>query len=223
MNRTVTLVRQLSELSKQLKRAAVWNGSRLHVDATAQPYMYELLCFFHVALQAHASFGLRIVGAAPMPNGKKKAKWPRAPGHKSNHSYISLINGKGGAEAFQLCPGIKVLDQYKTHRAPDVSLLAAGTPATPQYPHLLGCWDAKYTSRAGSSLPGPQIADFIVTYRSLGEPQMPASWKSKVSSTWCKRSGVLTNAVQSGENDAFLKANKVGETSLFPQQPIVRP
>lgn len=219
------LSKRLIEIAAELKRAATWNGSGLAVDATGDPFLYELLCYFHVALKASENYTVRVDGrTGTSKGGKLAALWPKKPGLKRNFSYLRLTPKSNVPQpSFQLCPGIKIEDRHQKQRAPDINLMRGDTPSTPTYTHLLLCWDAKYTGRAGSRLADDAVSDFIFTVWQLGNPVPDPSWLSKVSAPECQKCGLLTNALGSTERDATLQAHNVSETREFPTNPSTRP
>ena len=209
------LTATLKEVATRLKTAAVWNGTGLAVDAKADDYVYELLCYFQAATAAMNGFRLEIAGAVgKSKSGKTAAKWPKKPGLKANFSYIRLLNGQ--QERFQLCPGIRVTDIHGKERAPDISLQLAGAPAEPTHSHLVAVWDAKYTATSGLRVPDVAMADFAYTFRQLGSPVPPPNWLSVVTHKEWRCSGVLTNGQQSTEPTAALMASGIAETCRFP-------
>lgn len=222
MTRSMDIARELRNLSARLKRAAVWNGSGLHVDATTQPYMFELMCFFRLAVEAHGSFAVRVEGKTSGFASRPKAHWPRSPGSKANFSYLSL-RGTNNRELHQLCAGINVLDMFSKQRAPDITLLRAGTGDLPTHQDIEACWDAKHTDNPKKRLPDAQVADFAVTFGSFAKPRPPSIWQAALPSRWFKQSGLLTNGIQSTEPASFLAHHGIQETSVFPLAPTVRP
>jgi hypothetical protein len=205
----------LKEVAKTLKTAAVWNGTGLAVDAKADDYVYELLCYFQAATAAMASFKLELAGAVgKSKSGKHAAMWPKKPGLKANFSYIRLLNGK--QEYFQLCPGIRVTDIHGKDRAPDISLQLAGAPVKPTHSHLAGIWDAKYTATKGARIPDVAVADFAYTFRQLGCPVPPPNWLAVVTHKEWRCSGVLTNGKESTELTAALLDSGISETCHYP-------
>ena len=209
------LTASLRNVAAKLKTAAVWNGTGLAVDAKTDDYVYELLCYFQAATAAMAGFNLEIAGAiGKSKSGKNAAKWPKKPGLKANFSYIRLLNGQ--QERFQLCPGIRVTDIHGKDRAPDISLQLAGAPAEPTHSHLVGVWDAKYTTTKGSRVPDVAVADFVYTFHQLGSPIPPPTWLSVVMHKEWRCSGVLTNGKESTELTAALMANGISETCHYP-------
>jgi hypothetical protein len=225
MTDSKTLVSRLRRVAAELRTAAVWNGTGLAVDATKDDYLYELCCYFRLALVAAPSFRLRIAGAiGTAKGGKPAAKWPKKPGQKQNFSYLSLADKSGRVEQFQLCPGIKVTDVHGKDRAPDLILLNGGAPAQPTHVHVLAFWDAKYTSALHLRLPDTAVSDFIFTYQQLGTPILSAAWSQKVRGAEWQRSGLLTNGQASTEPTATLIAYNVSETHGFPDgPPVTRP
>jgi hypothetical protein len=218
------IVRQLGKVATELRRAAVWNGSNLAVDTASDDFLFELLCFFHIAMRASSGFDIGVAGKIVLTSGgKKAARWPRKPGKKENFSYLQLSSRLARSAGFQLCPGIKVTDVHGKDRASDVNLLDGDAPPSPTHSHLRACWDAKYTARADSKLPDTAVSDFIFTYMELGKPTPPATWLSKVSAPECRTSGLLTNGRSSTERDAALLAYGVSETHKFPGHPVTRP
>jgi hypothetical protein len=220
---TKPIVDRLKKLSASLKTAATWNGSGLAVDAIEDDYIYELMCYFHMAVCASGAYGCSIKGKVDAPSKKKKkARWPKKPALKENYSYISLSLPNVGTEAFQLCPGIFVEDKNGKARAPDINLLKPAAPDKPSYQDLLACWDAKHTSREGTRLPDTAVSDFAFTYQQLGSPTPPASWVSSIADVICHKSGLLTNGDESTEPLAVLQAYGIAETNFFPLLSITR-
>jgi hypothetical protein len=223
MSSTKTFVKQLKAVAASLKTAAVWNGTSLAVDANKDDYVYELLCYFKIAVSASNACGCSIKGKVDAPvGGKKRARWPKKPALKKNFSYISLSVQSSGVEVFQLCPGIMVDDKHGKARAPDVNLLTAGAPDSPSYKCLCACWDAKHTNQEGSRLPDTAVSDFVFTYQQLGSPFPPANWTTAVTDIFCKKSGILTNGYESTEPLAALQFYHIAETSQFPDSPVIR-
>ncbi|CAM8637063.1 hypothetical protein MCEZEM1_00069 [Comamonadaceae bacterium] len=223
MSSTKPFVDRLKKVSELLEKAATWNGSGLAVDAKSDDFVYELMCYFHIAVCASGAYSCSIGGNVHAPaKGKKKAKWPKKPALKENFSYISLSEPIDGSEAFQLCPGIEVSDKHGKARAPDVNLLGAGAPDRPSFGDLHACWDAKHTNRDGSRLPDTAVSDFAFTYQQLGRPCPPATWTRRVTDVVCKKSGLLTNGNESTEPLAVLQSYGIAETSFFPLSPVTR-
>lgn len=223
MSSTKLFVDRLKKVSALLEQAATWNGSGLAVDAKADDYVYELMCYFHIAVCASGAYSCSIKGKVDAPaKGKTRARWPQKPALKENFSYISLSAPIGGSEAFQLCPGIMVSDKHGKARAPDVNLLKAGAPDRPSYQDLHACWDAKHTNRDGSRLPDTAVSDFAFTYQQLGSPCPPATWTGGVTDVVCKKSGLLTNGNESTEPLAVLQSYGIAETCFFPLSPVTR-
>jgi hypothetical protein len=220
-----SLVRRLRSVAVEVKTAAVWNGTGLAVDATKDDYLYELYCYFRLALAAAPSFRLQIAGAiGTTKGGKPAAKWPKKPGQKKNFSYVSLVEKSGHAEQFQLCPGIKVTDVNGKDRAPDLILLGGNAPSQPTHAHVRALWDAKYASMPQSRLADTAVSDFIITYQQLGAPTLPSAWSQKINPTEWQRPGLLTNGQASTERTAMLIAYGVSETHGFPDgPPVTRP
>jgi hypothetical protein len=221
------LILKVSDVSAKLKKAAVWKGSQLAVDAGEDHFLYEQYCYFHIALSAAKPFDLRIVGRTGLSgNGHRTAFWPQGPGLKKNYSYISLMDKSQAKETFQLCPGIRVEDIHGKDRAVDVTLQKAGSPSTPSPVHsdVLALWDAKYTIKPTTALSDKEVSDFIFTFMQLGGPTPPGAWTSAVKVPECQRSGLITNALPSTEKLATLAAYKISETSRFPDNaPLTRP
>ena len=219
MSDSKALVRRLRQVATALKVAAKWNGSGLAVDATKDDFLYELDCYFRAALAAKEYFDIQVAGKTVMTKSKKNAvKWPKKPGHKKNFSYLSLLSPKSGKEAFQLCPGVEILDKDGKARAPDVSLQSTGAPDQPTHSHLLSIWDAKFTSKTGARLPDTAVSDFVFTFQQLASPKAPKQWTKLKGKEW-QRSGLLTNAQASTEPDSVFVTYGVSETSGFPDGP----
>jgi hypothetical protein len=218
MARSRALVRSLQQVAAKLRTAAVWNGTRLAVDAARDDFLYELCCYFRAALEAAPSFTLKVAGATgTTKRGKPAAKWPKKPGKKQNFSYLSLLDGS--RERFQLCPGIKITDVHGKNRAPDVILLDRGAPSAPTFAHVLAIWDAKYTSSPASRLPDTEVSDFIFTFQQLGTPKMSLEWSQAMNTAEWRSSGLLTNGEPSTEPSAVLVAHGVSETCRYPDGP----
>jgi hypothetical protein len=219
------LVRRLRKVAENLRKAAVWNGSGLAVDATKDDYLYELLCYFQLAVLSASKFNVRIAGAVGTSKaGVSFAKWPKKSGYKTNFSYLSIEQAAGKAEIFQLCPGIRIRDIHGKNRAPDIILLSAGAPGRPTFQHVLACWDAKYTSRPESRLPDTAVSDFIFTFIQLGKPIPPPTWVGALGTPFCQKSGLLTNGDESTEFSSTLSAHGVSETHHYPfGKSITRP
>ena len=221
MSNAKDMVRRLKTVASQVKSAATWNGSLLPVDATKDDYIYELYCYFDLAVVASAHFGLRVSGEFDINhNGKRAAKWPKKPANKKNYSYLSLREPVAGDEIFQLCPGIKVQDRHGKARAPDINLLWAAAPDEPSHAHAVAIWDAKYTCKIGTRLPDTAVSDFFVTYQQLGSPKPSALWTLRVKEAEWRQSGLLTNGLESTEPDATLIEYGVSETSGLPDGPL---
>lgn len=219
-----SIAKRLREASKKLKQAAVWNGTDLAVDATKDNYVFELLCYFRVALHASKDFSIEVAGNLKTPtSGSSKAKWPKTPGKKENFSYISLKDKTGGDETYQLCPGINITDMHGKDRAPDVNLLNKDTGDHPKHTDLVACWDAKHTNRQGSRLPDTAVSDFIYTFQQLGSPSQPLPWGVTKGEEMFARSGLITNGCESTEPDAALVRHGISETYNFPHTPKTRP
>lgn len=216
------IARDLRAAAARLKRAAVWKGSGLAVDAKNDSYVFELLCYFNVALAAKQNFAISVDGKTKSgKDGKLAALWPKSPGLKENFSFLRLKSSAG--VEYQLCPGIKIKDKHGKLRAPDVNLLGGSANSHPSCPDLLACWDAKYSEYTTSPLSDQAVSDFIYTYQQLGKPTPPSNWRTLVSGEPYQRSGVLTNAQPSSEPDGALAENGLAETSGFPHSPQTRP
>lgn len=219
---TRALARELREVAKKLEKAAVWKGSKLAVDAATDSFVYELLCYFHIALAAAAHFEIRVAGLDKSSGvAKPIARWPKSPGHKQNFSYFHLMSQSD--DKYQLCPGINIKDKYNKLRAPDVNLLKGDSHSSPLWKDLLACWDAKFSSHDTKPLKDKEVADFIYTYQQLGNPRPPPTWCTAVTAPSYQRSGILTNAQASSEPDGALRENFLLETSGFPFSPKTRP
>jgi hypothetical protein len=214
------LLRRLKSTSNALERAARWRGSRHEVDAANDHYVYELLCYFSIALAAAQKFETEIVAVKRF--GKLGAHWPRSHGHKSSFSYIRL-NSRQAKPLFELCPGIEVLDLNEKPRSPDVNLLRAGGSATPGSKDLHAIWDAKYVYDPSKRLSDKDVGDFVYTYEELGAPKAPPSWTQLITNVEFKYSGLLTNGDFSTERDAALSKRGICETKNFPHSPQTRP
>jgi hypothetical protein len=222
MNDARRIARELREAAARLKSAAVWKGSDLAVDAAKDSYVFELLCYFNVALAAKERFAVSLDGKLESRKGGKfVARWPKSPGHKGNFSYLRLKSEAGNE--YQLCPGIEIEDKHGKSRAPDVNLLAGSAGSSPSYRDLLACWDAKYSENTAAPLADQAVADFIYTYQQLGKPELPAAWRSLVRGAPYERSGIFTNAQRSSERDEAFAENGLAETSGFPHSPRTRP
>ena len=220
MTVSTALVRQVQRVARELQKAATWRGSLLPVDASRDDFVYELVCYFRIALDTSSHFDLEISGNTSTHKGKKIALWPKKPGLKKSFSFISVQ--QKSLEIFQLVPGVKILDKYGANRAPDCNLLAGSTGSEPSWADLHALWDAKYTCRSAARLPDVAVSDFSYAFSALGKPVPPASWAMKVAA-YFKSSGILTNATSSLEPDLALKANGILETSGFPDSPKTRP
>jgi hypothetical protein len=204
--------------------AGVWNGSHQAVDANKDHYVYELLCYFHIAEAARVAFTLRLAGRLGSPrDGAPVARWPKKPGKKTNFSFLCLHEINGYRQRFQLCPGIEVQDKHGKSRAPDGNLLCGDAPDEPTYKHLHACWDAKYSERPGSSIPDTAVSDFAYTFHQLGPPLTPGEWSGPLKGSAFARSGLLTNVGKSSERDDALKEAGISETCNFPDDPKTRP
>jgi hypothetical protein len=225
MTKSAELAQQFQEIANRLKEAAVWNGSIAAVDAEVDSYVYELLCYFRVALAAKLAFKLKISGEVAIDRkGVSTALWPRGPALKKNFSYIALTPISKSATSFQLCPGIEIEDKHGKGRSPDINLLSHDAPDSPGWKSLHGCWDAKYTKNSKKRLPDTAISDFSYTYQHLGSPIMPHSWSSSVvQQKEFQKSGVLTNGLQSTERDSALIETGISETAGFPLNSQTRP
>jgi hypothetical protein len=218
-----TVVRALHEAARQLAEAAHWRGSGLAVDAHKANYVFELLCYFTMSLEAGRHYSLTIEGTKRLRNGRQQARWPRSHGLKRSFSYIRLTSGSGTATGFQLCPGIDIEDKHRKARAPDINLLQEHAPMAPTHQDLLGCWDAKYSATPSAPLRDEAVSDFVYTHQQLGSPNPPTAWTAAVTKTPFSRSGILTNAQHSSEPNAALAGNNIAETSNFPVAPMTRP
>ena len=218
--RSKQLVSKLKAAAKRLRAAAQWQGSLQDVDSDQNPYIYELLCYFSLALQTHQHFKLKIV---PRPHPKTHAPaalWPRGPAKKVNFSYVCLHNTADQCQ-YELCPGIDVIDRFGQPRAADINLLIPNGPPHPTFQHLCAIWEAKHRQR-NRRLSGPEVSDFIVTFEAQGKPSLPASWQQIMPPTF-QRSGILTNGKHSTETDRHLQERQISETSAFPDAPVTRP
>lgn len=224
MKTSTSMVAQLKRAAAELKKAAKWNGSSLAVDANSDGYVYELLCYFHVALAAKHCFGIQVAGYITKVPGKRVvARWPKSPGMKKNFSFLQLIDSHSKSIGFQLCPGIKITDKHGKKRAPDINLLSSNAPHQPTYKDLLACWDAKHRSNPLVRLSDAEVSDFIYTYQQLGQPAPPTSWSANLASSTYSKSGLFTNGDKSTELDKALSENGISETHNFPAKPVTRP
>jgi hypothetical protein len=223
MTISVELVRQIQEVASGLKKAAVWNGSLVAVDADTNDYVYELLCYFKVALSAKSAFSLKIAGKVVTDRkGLPTARWPRKSGLKKNFAYIQLHSLTENGNSMQLCPGIRVEDKHGKKRAPDINLLKGDTPDDPLHIHMNACWDAKFTNNITGSLPDIAVSDFAYTFQQFGAPSPPPAWTTLAYKPFAL-SGILTNGKQSSEVNAALSEYGIIETSEFPDAPNTRP
>jgi hypothetical protein len=159
------LAASVQAVAEQLKIAAVWNGSRESVDGAKDNYVYEILCYLHIAKAAKSGFNLQIGGRTErLRDGTSVARWPKKPGKKLNFSYFRLFEKSQPAESFQLCPGVKIADKHGKYRAPDVNLLSGGALDPPDYGQLQACWDAKYSIKPGVPVPDVAVSDFGYTF-----------------------------------------------------------
>lgn len=219
-----SIVQRLRQASKKLKKAAVWNGTDLAVDATKDDYIFELLCYFGAALHAQSDFSIEVTGNIETVSPKScKAKWPKKPGNKENFSYLSLKDKVGGNERYQLCPGINIEDMHGKGRAPDINLLNKDVGDHPKHTDLLACWDAKYTSREDTRLPDTAVSDFIYTFKQLGSPTQKTPWSKSTGDKVFAQSGLITNGQESTEPVKALLCHGISETNNFPIAPQTRP
>lgn len=225
MTTSKALVEGLQEAAAALRKAARWNGTGLSVDAKKDSFVFELLCYFTVALRAKSAFRIEVTGVIEGGGSGKplKARWPRSHGLKQNFSYLRLSGRGVPAIEFQLCPGIAVVDEDGKARAPDINLLKGDCKDQPSHSELLACWDAKHTTYDTSTLPDTAVSDFIYTYEQLGSPSPPPDWTSRVSGAAYSRSGIFTNGQKSTEPDKTLAKHGVSETANFPAAPSTRP
>lgn len=224
MTTSKKLVRSVQAVAAKLQLAGVWNGSRRAVDASKDHYVYELLCYFHIAEAAKVAFTLRLAGRVDSPrNGSLVARWPKKPGKKTNFSFLWLQDSNGPHGCFQLCPGIEIVDKHGKTRAPDGNLLCKDAPNEPTYEHLRACWDAKYSEKLGSSVPDTAVSDFVYTFHQLGAPLTPAEWSGALKGSAFAGPGLITNVGKSSERDAALREAGISETYNFPDAPKTRP
>jgi len=223
MTTSITMATRLKYAARKLKKAAKWHGSGLPVDIKTDDYVYELLCYFHVALAAQKNYSIRLECGIKKPMEPPEARWPKKPGMKENFSYLKILDGETNSVLFQLCPGINVTDKHGKDRAPDINLLSGAAPTQPTHNHLLASWDAKHTSGSKARLPDTAVSDFIFTYQQLGQPTLPAQWCDNLEGTAFVRSGLFTNGNMSTERDAALSEAGVSETCNFPVSPMTRP
>lgn len=225
MKKASSLLKSISHAATALRKAARWKGSVRSVDIKNDDFLYELFCYFKVALAAKQGFQIRLAGKlVRRGNGRLAAQWPRKPGDKVNFSYLALhetvVNNK---EVFQLCPGINIRDKFNKFRALDINLLHGSTGAEPSYQDLDGIWDAKYLTNSASRLPDTQVSDFAYTFRHLGSPVIPSIWIAATKKPELQRSGILTNGKRSTEKDNALEEEGISETEQFPHNPTTRP
>lgn len=224
MKTSTSMVAKLKAAAAELKKAAKWNGSRLAVDANSDNYVYELLCYFHVALAAKDCFDIQVAGyIVNGPRKKRVATWPKSPGMKQNFSFLQLTEAHTQNASFQLCPGIKVTDKNGKKRAPDINLLSGNAPDQPTHQNLLACWDAKHRSNPLVRLSDTDVSDFVYTYQQLGQPTPPASWTANLANPTYSKSGLFTNGNESTELDKALDEYGISETNNFPAKPVTRP
>lgn len=221
MTASAQLARELSTVANQLRKASLWNGAMEPVDVVKDDFVYELLCYFRVAVAASTAFSVAMAGSIKqLPSGEVLALWPKKPGKKVNFSYLSLRDGTS-TEQFQLCPGIRITDQDGKDRAPDINLLGANAPSNPHRGHLLCCWDAKYTVKSGP-LSDVAVSDFVFTVQQLGFPKPPPPWTNVTPKPW-GTPGILTNGAASTEPTAMFQRIGISETCYFPDTPTTRP
>jgi hypothetical protein len=223
MKKSREIVSQFQEVAKRLKAAAVWSGSLAPVDAVNNDYVYELLCYFHVALSVQATFQLTIAGKTEMKSKRKTARWPRSHALKENFSYIDVQSAHQPEMHFQLCPGIYIKDKHGKRRAPDINLLKGDTPETdPDHTHLHACWDAKHTIRKLKPLSDTAVSDFAYTFLQFNSPPMHSNWKTAAGKPFAS-SGLITNGAMSSELVEALSEFGISETWDFPSAPKTRP
>ena len=224
MTNSKKLAQNVQAVAERLRIAAVWNGSRDAVDVCKDHYLYEILCYFHIAKDAKMGFHILISGRTDMlKDGSSVARWPKKPGKKSNFSFLRLRAKNQKNESFQLCPGIEVIDKHGKTRAPDANLLCQNAPDQPKHEHLRACWDAKYSIKPTSPVSDVAVSDFVYTFKMFEAPVIPAEWSTSVSGSPFVRSGIVTNAGKSSEPDAALMEFGITEISHFPDAPTTRP
>jgi hypothetical protein len=216
-----TLIRQLRDVAKHVKNAAEWKGSGFAVDGAKDHYVYELLCYLTLCKEVAQHFKLKLVARYDPKTKKPTANWPKSPGRKEKHSYFRLQDQANHCH-FELCPGIKVADQYDQDRAADINLLRPSDSLHPTHTDVCGIWDAKYRVEATRRIEGPELFDFVLTYEVLKRPTPPEAWSNVVSSPF-QRSGLLTNGQFSTEPLALLVERGVQETATYPDTPQTRP
>ena len=218
------ILKRLHAAATQLRKAARWKGSSIGVDATTDSYVFELLCFFDVAL---ASGGLTptIVARTDRRKGRQPiAKWPKSPAEMSNYSYLLLTDKTTGDLVYRLCPGIKIEDTDGKKRAPDVNLLVAGTSEKPVHTDLVLSWDAKFVTDPAGAMSDVGVADFIYTLNHCLQPSgSRVRWLAETTEKRYRASGLVTNGDMSSERDAALKRAGIFETARFPLNPSTRP
>ena len=223
MRKGLELMNRLSRAAIALRKASRWKGSLLPVDAARDDFLYELLCYFRVALAAKEDFKLEVANAIMNQSGRFTARWPQKPGNKCNFSFFLLKGAQAGETVFQLCPGIRIKDRHNKRRAPDINLLHGNTGAEPSSQDLAGIWDAKYLMNSASRLPDTQVSDFAWTFQQLGSPVTPSIWIAATKKPEFRGSGILTNGKFSTEMENALKAEGILETEQFPDSPATRP
>ena len=224
MRESKALLESLQVVADRLRPAAVWQGSGKPVDAAKDDYVFELLCFFHIAMAAQTRFRVAVRGKVEL--GKVPiARWPKKPGLKANFSYLDLRSREESTAeiSYQLCPGIEIADRFGKARSPDANLLRGLAGPNPNHQDLHACWDAKFILNSAARVSDVAIADFAYTYGVLGSPTAPSAWTTAVELPVFRHSGVMTNGKESTEpSDALLSAG-IQETANFPHAPLTRP
>jgi len=163
------LVLRIRGLGDALKRAARWQGSPIAVDGAKDDFVYELLCYFTVAVASANHFKVALTLRKHPTTGKLAPLFPKKPGRKKNFSFLALTEASG-QPGFELCPGIFITDRHGKRRAPDINLLCAAAAIDPAHTDLCAIWDAKYVYDETKRLADTAVSDFVYTFEELGYP-----------------------------------------------------
>jgi len=218
-----SILKKLHAVAAQLGKASKWAGSSMGVDASKDDYVFELLCFFDIAMSKGAMQATVVARSDPSNPAVSIARWPKKPAEMRNFSYLKLADQTTGQLLFRLCPGVNVEDRFGKKRAPDVNLLKAGSSEEPKCTDLIACWDAKFLAVSTKRLSDVAVSDFIYTFNCLGQPAPSSRWQSEVTAGRYQSSGLVTNGMRSTEPDAALTDAGVLETEQFPAAPQTRP
>lgn len=203
------LVAKINQSAKALKKAGVWQASRVAVNAEADNYVYELYCALRILNCLIAHYHISMVGGS---NGRPR--FPTNPAAKDpKWSHFSISNGRQAL--WQLCLGTEILDSVGTTRAPDISLQSANSPlkAPPSHTHVKIIWDAKFKKNSGR-ISRSEFALFCLFVEMLHTKNAKRT-SIRLSDAYLLENCMLTNGMASTEDNALRRRKAVREVESF--------